>query len=341
MITAETQLICNPLTKKLFAKFLLQRWIDARYELSMPETHDEMQNRNIFVLILFYSYNPGAVLYVTRDAIAIPFVRIWKCANEGIGSNLFINTLYKKSKKVLSAVRLTVKSQSHLSTALNALSHHSVANITRPAFVFVREPYERFLSAFSEVVFRTYDWRKIREPNGSPGQVNLSMAMYYFEQLMDYHTPLVQMEHMYSMSGALFEYNIGVVGYLEKMQLDWTQKIVPTYGLKRPYNDYFGQHPTSMNHPRLGKEEESTAPTPAMINAMRKESDPNNARTAFKSLLSLYPRYMRALCHLLLVDYICLPNYPLPAECGFLNRTRESAVLSIQQGRTIPPHWIQ
>ena len=47
-------------------------------------------------------------------------------------------------------------------------------------------------------------------------------------------------------------------------------------------------------------------------------------------------RYMRAVCQLLLVDYVCLPSYPLPTECSFLNDSRNAAMEALSRGVMIP-----
>lgn len=46
--------------------------------------------------------------------------------------------------------------------------------------------------------------------------------------------------------------------------------------------------------------------------------DPNNVRRAFHLIMesqkAIDVAYIEALCHLLLVDYVCF-NYPLPRQC--------------------------
>ena len=82
--STDSSSLCNPSTKKLFGKFLLKRWLDARSELKMSndwkifgekKTYMERSN-STFVLIHFYSFNPGAVVYVTPKKVAVPFVRM-------------------------------------------------------------------------------------------------------------------------------------------------------------------------------------------------------------------------------------------------------------------------
>jgi hypothetical protein len=68
--------------------------------------------------------------------------------------------------------------------------------------------------------------------------------------------------------------------------------------------------------------------------------DPNNARQSLLALFAAEPQYTRAVCHLILVDYICLPMYPLPPECQFLNATRAAAEAAVRAGRPVPHKMI-
>jgi hypothetical protein len=44
--------------------------------------------------------------------------------------------------------------------------------------------------------------------------------------------------------------------------------------------------------------------------------DPLHLRASLETLLRTDSSYMRALCRLLLVDYICFPKYKVPADCA-------------------------
>lgn len=41
-----------------------------------------------YVLVKFFSWTGGTLVYYRRDMDPIIYARIWKCANEGIGMNL-------------------------------------------------------------------------------------------------------------------------------------------------------------------------------------------------------------------------------------------------------------
>ncbi len=54
------------------------------------------------------------------------------------------------------------------------------------------------------------------------------------------------------------------------------------------------------------------------------------------TIISLLCRYTKAVCHLLLIDYVCLPEYSLPENCHFLNASRELAVDALKKGVHLP-----
>jgi hypothetical protein len=158
---------------------------------------------------------------------------------------------------------------------------------------------------------------------------------------------------MYPMAGALFEYNIGILGRLESFSSDWERLIMPTYGIGRPYNEDFGRHPTSVFHPH-DKKRNLTELLSLFVDRRSLARDKgkkkdgkavpangqyvDNARNVLIDLLHSHPEYMRAICHLILVDYVCLPDYPMPKSCGFLNRTREAVIRSVRKGLMILPY---
>ena len=50
----------------------------------------------------------------------------------------------------------------------------------------------------------------------------------------------------------------------------------------------------------------------------------------------MYCRYTRAICHMLLIDYVCLPEYSLPVECQFLNQSRAVAFGALGKDKMLP-----
>ena len=90
------------------------------------------------------------------------------------------------------------------------------------------------------------------------------------------------------MSGVLHLWpNITFVGRLEHFDRDWSQ-VNALYGTDMSgYDKTIGEHISSR--------------------------DPNGIKRNTLQLLREFPAYYRALCHLLLVDYVCF-SYPLPLE---------------------------
>lgn len=127
------------------------------------------------------------------------------------------------------------------------------------------------------------------------------------------------------MSGALFEFNVNKVGHLEKFKKDWDTYIRPAYHINAEYNEKHGAHPTSEIHPVRNKNS-------ARVSVV----DPSHVRPTLRLLFEKEIKYKRALCHLLLIDYICLPEYPLPNDCLFLNATLHAAREALSLKKTIP-----
>ena len=56
------------------------------------------------------------------------------------------------------------------------------------------------------------------------------------------------------------------------------------------------------------------------------KGDPNHFRLYYNKLLETKPEYLRAVCNLVLVDFVCLPFYKLPKGCEYLEDARQHAV---------------
>ena len=92
------------------------------------------------------------------------------------------------------------------------------------------------------------------------------------------------------MSGALHLWpHLSFLGRLEHFSRDWAalDRLLGTH--MTPHDPRLGQHPTSRS--------------------------PNRIRESTLQLLQDSPSFLRALCHLYLVDFTCL-DYPLPAVCS-------------------------
>jgi len=316
---------CNPQTQGLFAKFFIQRWMDARNELGMNQLQQDdtstLYEKIFLIMSRFNSFNPGANLFFTASGIPVPYVVMWKCISEGIIANL---------GRLSSIPRYQfIKSLNTFETIIAAHQNKtSSIDSQLQVFTVVRDPFSRFISGFTEAVYLTYKKRKFVAADGvSPLQTNISAVKAHIQATLDFKLPLDLMGHFYPMAGVLFQFDIHLLGHFENFKTFWSETIQPVYHIKKKYAE-IGMHVTSVNHPKASEIAQRTK--------MDANRDPNNARKALSELLQSDKKYKRAICHLLLVDYVCLPMYDLPVECHFLNRTRDAAINAVSKGRVIP-----
>ena len=53
----------------------------------------------------------------------------------------------------------------------------------------------------------------------------------YIRRVFDRKTPIIQMDHFFPLSGALFEFPLRAVGHLERFKEEWDTIIRPLYGI--------------------------------------------------------------------------------------------------------------
>mmetsp|Transcript_9081 Transcript_9081/g.13529 ORF Transcript_9081/g.13529 Transcript_9081/m.13529 type:complete len:322 (+) Transcript_9081:342-1307(+) len=293
----------------------------------------------------FNSFNPGANIFYTLNGTIIPYVVIWKCVSDGIIKNLYALTTINKNFACIKHEFITSQLQFEYaitaqrfqnSLGSNYIDHqHKKINV----FTVVRDPFDRFVSGFTEAVFLTYKHKSFYEKDGKTmKKCTVSDVKSYLHGLLNYELPLILMGHFYPMSGVFFQFNIHTLGHVQSFKSFWEKTIVPMYGINLQFREQLGLHATSVHHPNVAGQE-SKPHSPSRSNSSSASSskyDPNNARQELLKLLRTEPRYKRAICHLLLVDYVCLPMYALPPECQFLNRTREAAIAAVSRGQIIP-----
>jgi len=363
---------CNPDTKPLFGKFLLQRWADARKELGLndpflfTEKNDSIMlqymQRVEFVINNVNSFTFGAKVFYNKD-IPVPYVPILTCAENSIMSNLDDLTASKNSKaqeakRSFQPLRI-IKSQSQLELLLSAAcitpeyqaaikdenSLHNSNDTTNYScssirtFTFVMDPFQRFAASYKECVWRYYFQRDRRSRDGSFMKINSSLVKEHFLTLLDFRFPkLGSAQLLYPLAGSLFSFHVDIVGHLDNFHQDWNTLIMPQYGFDaktQGYNYDYGPKKSNPDPDYLKKREEMDM---NKILLAEGESDNNNARKALTETFESDPKYIRALCHLLLIDYVCLPMYSLPPACAFLLPTRTKAKEAMDNKREIPPH---
>ena len=275
---------------------------------------------NLFRLILihrflrqFYFENSSTELIAFKlksSDILIPFIPVLKCANKGIKENLMLVSSPLEPKDYFS----TQEEWLNFSSNKDGGRSGGKANEIK-AFTFVRDPLQHFYSGFAHSAFVTF-----YPPSLFP-LFNESAAETVLQDLILQRPLQMQMaEYMFPMAASYLRFPADIVGRLESFAEDWQQQILPAYHLPFPYDFRLGDHPTSVNHPQ--QQDRGTGG----------DRDPLGVRKSLAALFASKPRYLRALCHLLLIDYICLPGYDLPSECAFLTQMVERTRRALAAG---------
>jgi len=330
-----TILSCSPSNRHLFGKFLLQCWAKARNELGLSTPLNETdfksdENRFIYklaverVVLKFFNLNMGVTIYYKKWQ-PIPYVKLYQCAETPIMETLYAISRYPKVKdskgshsKLSPAVTQSAKSQSHMRLLIAANPHLSSNESfesmkSHPkVFTFVSDPLERFYAGYQDSVLKLYFKT---QPDAI---INTTTIKQKIELILEHEQPLpATYQNLYPMSGAFFDFDLDIVGRTDTLIDDWNHKICPAYGLhcKKSRTSAAGSHD---------------------LVAWQLPSDRHAVRPALDALFSQEPKYLRAICYLLLVDYVCLPSYSLPVGCQYLNQTREAAQLALSKGDDIP-----
>lgn len=279
------------------ASGMAKQWGKARKELGISES---LPSDLMKLARRFYSISFGA-LTISNDGKPLTYVMIWKCANDAIRKNLMsfedsrpVRNPKRVSQKVLS--KRESKSSVEYKKKLSAQF-----GLDKPpkAFTFAREPISHFISGLSE-----YYWRNYKQSVISTEELKAKLdGMFAFTQLNERRDSIMNkwqkyiLWHFFAMSGILKpQFNIGYLGKLESFEEDW-QIVNNLYGTDIKINHSLGWHESS--------------------------DDPNGVKAAFKDLFKRDIRYKRALCQLLLMDYVCF-NYKLPLGCGNVDTASKS-----------------
>jgi hypothetical protein len=172
-------------------------------------------------------------------------------------------------------------------------------------FTFVRDPLSHFISGLVESHYRRIYFRDDRAflrghavNVTTVADIVLALVMNNdeaaAEEVINKH--LLDKEHFATLSSVLWKWRPDFIGYLETFQSDWTRLNAAT-GL-------------NMNYEITEKR------------SQRAFDDPLGMKRALKHILRTKPNYMRAVCRLLMMDYVCL-NYPLPAQCAHMKPKAE------------------
>ena len=145
--------------------------------------------------------------------------------------------------------------------------------------------------------------------------MNSSAVRQHLDKLFEYERPVPSTyDNLLPISGAFFDFNVDAVVRQERLEEDWKNIVCPRYS-------------------SVGLCSSAAAVLDSAGDIL---SDDNDALAALKELFVSEPGYLRALCYMLLVDYVCLPMYALPGPCQFLNATRRAAERALVEGKELP-----
>lgn len=261
-------------TTKLYAQWNLAR---AELQLKKPNISHIAKAR---ALDDFYSTSFGA-LTVTIGGGPITYVMIWKCANDAIRKNLLRNDETVVSGSATS-MSFRKKKESH-TTAELALKLYLQYGVTRapPTFTFAREPLSRFSSGMAE-----YYWRNFQRDMISVDQLEKDILRLL--DMTPFPGPEYVTKHFMAMSGILtVDFGVRLIGRLENFEEDW-RNISSTLRMNFSFNRSLGWHESS--------------------------ADPNGVKAAFEELYRRDVRYLKAMCQIFFVDFVCF-EYEVPLEC--------------------------
>jgi len=295
---------CNSTNYAKMYKILKLQWAQARREMSMVWDLDEgVANRSVakryeHYLHRFYQYNDGSVTFsVGVDNTPITYNKILKCANEGIRGNLWRQMMLPDGSGPISGPDNPLKEpQAHktINEFRSFLSARSkdFRHSTLTSFTFVRDPYSHFISGMTEAASRSFK---------KPQWIQPDVLTTWISAVLDFKRPLKQIEHFFPMSGVFFTWDPPFyVGHLETFDESWAT-VRQLYGL-----------PVSLEFDQTYDGKRTTG-----------GKDPQNVRAAFNGLSD---RVVLAICRMILIDYVCFPEYQLPHQCQSLERERRSAM---------------
>jgi len=301
-LKTKSPILCHRKHCNTFNSFIADRWNAARISFGLPHSTNFTTTHHYNSFVRFQS---GIVIFTAPDnKTDIPYARIYKCANEAIVQNLFFGKRFNHYPPTW----ITIRNYDEFNTYKNSYSIERPNRVLKQKFTFVRDPAVRFESAFAEAIWQTNE--KIQRQNlGTPINVtSVDDIKSLFVQFLELNNPFSPRAsaHLSTMSNVFFEYDdVDIVGNLESFLTDWQSKIITSYNLDlydHRFNHNFGKHNSAINHPGMDR-----------VHQVRK----NSARYYYQQLLET--EYVTGICHLIMIDYVCLPKYALPAKCQHLN----------------------
>ena len=300
----KSPILCRRKHRDIFHSFVADRWDAARLSFGLPSMNVSIYS-NHFNYRTFVQFHSGIVIFTTPDNLTdIPYVRIYKCANEAIVQNLF----FGKKFRDVPANWITIKNYQEFIKYKNDYVIERPNRVLKKSFTFVRDPLVRFESGFTEAIWQTNEFIQRHKLGPQINVTSVEDIKSLMVQFLELNSPFSRRagDHLSTMSKVFFEFDIDIVGYLESFLTDWQAKIVTAYNLdsyNHTFNHKLGKHSSAINHPGMETN------TQLRI---------NSARLYFQKLLEADSNVMSAVCHLLMIDYVCLAKYSLPDKCQHL-----------------------
>ena len=276
-------------------------WGMAQQELGIVPDFEALRN-NVFVKEFYGGRNFGFSAYVVNNK-PVFYTRIWKNGNSGIRVSLFVharekdpNNFCPKGGNKCTPDDFDYKEEGH-----EEVAEKLVKQTGNPinSFSFIRRPISHFLSGLREYYFiRNY---RASRPELKKEYVSPSDLAIFLRSFVDVTRPapkgvftapyaghLATIPHVYPQATIFREsYGSHVLGRMENFSADWRQ-MQRAFGIDVPIRKEFGDRESSKDAAKVGE--------------------------SWTTLMAHRPEYTRALCWLLLPDYLCY-NYPLPVQC--------------------------
>ena len=340
----KSSLKCNPRSRHLFGQFIMQCWSNARKEVGLSDPFILKQDSNDeerfnfkmavqLVVLKIFNYNTGTMIFY-KHWQPVPYVRLYNS-----GEDIITSALYPLSMNSMENGRLSqsttqlAKSQSQLNLLTSSLKNSPVRNNSindrPPSFTVVSDPFDKFAAGYQDSIARMHMRSRLRPT------INSTMVKNHIVLLLDYEQPLpATYQNLYPMCGAFFDFFVDIVAHRDKIVDDWVLVICEAYPFickaseSLPSSSYYAVKAVVS---RGGQKKRMV-----VLKDRKPHIDRHGALAALRELFVSEPLYLRALCYMLLVDYVCLPMYALPGPCQFLNATRRAAEEALDEGKDIP-----
>lgn len=262
----------------------------------------------------FYNTDWGANLY-NISGMPIAYAVVFKVNSENIHNSLSAHDYQHQIQPIDLRTDWKEHVKRYRSTSLHDLKgkqttahgHQSVLQM----FTFVRDPLEHFISGLVESHFRGMGFGAHPQLKGkavmdkfmdvvAKNQVDMNFTKTILDSFIFGHNSkqlkekIKQWKHFYPQFFAIRKWQPKFVGYLDNFEEDWTR-------MQSKLNVDI-KYTSDMSHVTQG--------------------DVFGFKKLLQQLFRDDPRYLRALCHLLIRDYICL-GFELPVPCADMYDTYE------------------